>query len=102
MPTRKTKNSQVDRWVRLSDQIKKEVPQVSSWLFSTTDFVEVRFKARDDGTVLGIAKGYDSSGGPIVCFGVGYDVVLALMALDATIAGGHWRVDKPWKPVEGK
>jgi hypothetical protein len=57
------------------------------------------FKTRPDGTVLAVAKGYGTDGGPTVCFGVGYDMVLCLMALESTIAGNHWKEDKPW---EGK
>ena len=73
-------------------------PHLQAWLDSYDDFSELRIKARDDGTVLGIAKGYDSNGGPVVCFGVGYDGVAALLALDRAINGGNWRVDKPWSP----
>lgn len=72
--------------------------QVYAWWNRREDFGEIRLKARDDGTVLAIAKGYGSDGGPIVAFGTGYDVVSALKGLEGTIARGGWRPDKPWKP----
>ncbi len=68
------------------------------WKQRREDVVVIRLKARDDGTILAIIKGYDDSGGPVVAFGVGYDMVLALMAADSTIQGGFWKVDKPWTP----
>ena len=98
MPRKKQNNAAAQRWVEMDKRLRMELPQVSSWWHDAESFGELRLKARDDGTVLAIAKGYDSAGGPVVAFGVGYDVVLALMALDGTIAGGHWRKDKPWQP----
>jgi hypothetical protein len=98
MPTNRKNESSVERWVRLVDDLRAAVPHVMGWLTSVDDFKEIRIKAREDGTCLAIAKGYGSDGGPIVAFGVGYDAVLALMALDATLQGGHWRKDKPWQP----
>lgn len=98
MPTKKTQIGGIEKWTALVADIKRATPSVLAFLLDPNEFTEVRFKVRDDGTVLAIAKGLDSSGGPVVCFGVGYDFVLALMALDASIQGDNWRVDKPWKP----
>jgi hypothetical protein len=88
----------LDRWSQLAEEIRVRLPHLSSFLGDEQGFLEIRLKSRDDGTILGIAKGYNHEGMPIVCFGVGYDAVLALMALDATIQGDGWREDKPWKP----
>lgn len=88
----------VDRWVQLADSVRAQVPHLGAWLDEEEEFAELRLKRRDDGTTLAIAKGYGPDGGPIVCFGSGYGVWGALMAIDATIQGGRWRVDKPWSP----
>lgn len=96
MSDKRTQNGRSHNWVELSDSIKTGCPQLVAWYNTTDDFQELRFKARDDGTILAIAKGYGADGGPIVCFGVGYDVPAACLAINASIAGGHWRVDKPW------
>lgn len=98
MPTKPDKNAPVARWMRVDEQLRVELPQVMSIIEANSDFVELRLKARDDGTTLGILKVFGPDGGPMVCFGVGYGAVLALMALEATIAGGHWKVDRPWQP----
>lgn len=97
MPTNTRPSSPSDRWVALVEQFRADFPHLASWCMRPDEFGELRLKSRDDGTILAIAKGYGSEGGRIVSFGVGYDVILAFMALDSTIQGGHWRVDKPWK-----
>jgi len=71
-------------------------PQVYAWWNRAEDFGELRFKARDDGSVLAVAKGYDSDGSPVVAFGTGYDVVSALKGLEGAVARGGWRPDRPW------
>ncbi len=100
MPAVKSRVTESERWVSLADQFRSDFPHLGSWCFRPDEFSELRIKVRDDGTTLGIAKGYGSDGGPIVCFGVGYDIMLCLMALDASIAGGYWREDKPWVPKD--
>lgn len=92
----KTQGKAIERWVRFVEVFEKEIPHVASWWGSETDFSEIRVKARADGTCLAVAKGYGSSGGPVVCFAVGYDVASCFLALDATINAGAWKVDKPW------
>jgi hypothetical protein len=91
-------NVQVQAWQGLIEGLSTKLPHLCSWWDDMDDFIEIRCKARPDGTVLAVAKGYDSSGGKVVCFGVAYDVVGALMAVDRTIQSGNWRVDKPWDP----
>lgn len=97
MPRKARKFSGVDRWVELDKKLSTEIPHLTAWWLAIESFVELRLKARDDGTVLAIAKGFSSDGGPVVCFGVGYDCVLALMSIDQSIAGDNWKFDKPWQ-----
>lgn len=96
MPKKSSVRSASQRWLELVDVLGEHIPHVASWWSGVDDFEELRLKARPDGTTLAIAKGYDSSGGPVVCFGSGYGVEGALMALNASLQGGNWRVDKPW------
>lgn len=88
--------SKVTVWAEFEESIGERVPHLSAWLNDVDSFNELRLKARDDGTTLAIAKGYGEDGGPLVCFGVGYGVAATLMAIDATMQGGRWRVDVPW------
>jgi len=97
-PKKTQASSQAERWLAFEAELRRWVPHAAAWLSSVEEFRELRFKARDDGTVLAIAKGYGSDGGPTVCFGVGYDVITAFMQLDKTVQGGHWKFDKPWAP----
>lgn len=90
------KSSHQERWQDLEDTLKRNVPHVAAVLGRETEFVELRFKARDDGTILSLVKAYDPAGAPVIAFGAGYTVALSLMALDATVNGGNWREDKPW------
>lgn len=98
MPSKKKGKNAVESWTRVSALFSIEAPHLHGWLQDVESFSELRIKARDDGTFLAILKGFGRDGGPVVCFGVGYDVVLALLAVDSTIASGGWRVDKPWSP----
>lgn len=90
------KSGLVVRYNRLHDGVAELTPSLYAFLNDVEEFSELRVKARDDGSVLAIAKGYDSSGGPIVSFGVGYDAIGALLGIDGTIQAGKWKVDKPW------
>lgn len=90
--------SRNSRWVGFADHLGASVPTLRSWYDDTELFRELRLKARDDGTILAIAKGYDSAGGEVVCFGSGYDVASCLLSVDAAMQGGNWRVDAPWEP----
>lgn len=82
----------------LGEAVRLRLPHFASWYVDEESFGELRLKARDDGTTLAIAKGYGPDGGAVVCFGSGYGLIGALIAIDATIQGGRWRVDKPWQP----
>ncbi len=96
MPTRKHNNTLQSQWDKAAKQGRLQFPHLYGWLENVDAFSELRIKARDDGTYLAIAKGYGTDGGPVVCFGVGYDYTLAILALDKTIQAGKWRYDKPW------
>lgn len=98
MARKKTENSKIVAWNSLVDVMSERVPRFWSWCGDAEDFSELRLKAREDGTVLAIAKGYGPDGTPIVAFGSGYDLASAIVAIDATITGGHWRLDEPYQP----
>jgi hypothetical protein len=98
MQQKNKKRTQAERYAWVHDKLQEMVPHVFSFLMDEDDFVELRIKKQADGSCLAIAKGYDSDGSPVVCFGGGYGYVGALMAIDATIQGGNWRADKPWNP----
>ncbi len=94
---RTTKQETVQRrWEQSVAWWKLNIPSVSSKLFSSQDFVGLQLKAQDDGSVLAIIRAYGSDGAPMVAFGHGFDPMLALIALDATIQGGKWKEDLPW------
>lgn len=96
MAKKRRGGSSSERWIEFSEKIRAEVPHLSAWFEKEEDFVELRLKMRDDNTVLAIAKGFGPDGGPVVCFGSGYGVVGAMMAVDSAIQGGRWKYDKPW------
>lgn len=98
MANKTGRNTPGERYVNLTGVLKQQFPHLFAWCLDPNDFIELRFKARSDGTILAVAKGYDPAGAPVVAFGSGYDVVLALMAIDASINGGNWRRDKPYDP----
>lgn len=98
MPKKKSENKQMDRWQQVDAFLRLQIPHFMAWQGSQADFNSVKFLARDDGTTLAVAKGYAADGSPVVCFGVGYGMVMALMALDGTMQGDGWRVDRPWSP----
>lgn len=94
MSTRKDRPA--ERWAAVDGYLRLNFPHAASWWSDSNSFSELRVKSRDDGTVLAIAKGFGDDGAPVVCFGVGYDLVTAIMAIDATIQGGRWKKDTPW------
>lgn len=97
MSQKKSKETANQRWLTLVSQFQLNFPHIASYLFEEEEFRELRIKVMSDGVRLAIAKRFGSDGGPEVCFGSGYDPMLALMALDAAIQGGNWRFDKPWQ-----
>lgn len=98
MPNKKSRVSGQERFLAVIASFEEAFPQISAWCADEEDFSELRLKLRDDSSVLAIAKGYGSDGTPMVCFGVGYGVVGALLGLEGSIQGNNWRVDKPWAP----
>lgn len=98
MVRKQNKRSGGERLVEFDASFLKYVPHLRAFFSNEESFIDIRLKARDDGTILVIAKEYSSDGTPMVCFGVGYGVVAALLAIDATMNGGRWKIDKPWQP----
>lgn len=89
--------------VQLEGTLRLQFPHLLAVLLEEREFIELRVKARDDGTTLSIVKKYGPDGKPIVCFGVGYGVVGSLLGIDASINAGAWKNDRPWvrdKPVQ--
>lgn len=94
---RKTKkNNRSSAWLALDQVIKNEVPHLAAVLADEEDFISFHIKMRDDGSVIGVLKRFGSDGGKLVCFGSSYTVSGCFVAVDATIQGGNWKVDKPW------
>ena len=97
MPRKTASESPVYAWEQIVTYLSKQLPHLSSVLNDAGEFRGLSVVARDDGTCLAMVKGYSADGGLTICFGIGYDTVLALMAVDRTIQGGHWKVDKPYE-----
>jgi len=92
------KRSPAELWSSNNSKLRGMIPHCYSVFSDAENFISLHIKARDDGTVLAVAKQYGDDGRPVVAFGSGYDVMAGLMGLDSSIQGGHWRVDKPWEP----
>lgn len=88
------KNSKQTRWVELAEELQKRLPNLAAVYNDPGVFRGLSVNARDDGTLLAIVRGYGPDGGPVVCFGNGYDIAAALLAVDASLQGGHWKADK--------
>jgi hypothetical protein len=95
------KKTEVERFVELHDYIKDALPHLYGFLTDEDDFVGLSIKRKADGTFLSLAKGFDSDGGPVVCFGTGYGAIGCLFGIDSTIQAGNWRKDKPWNGGAG-
>lgn len=97
--TRKTNsNSPARKMVGIDEELFRRVPHFLSWSNDSDSFREIRLKFRPDGTTLAIAKGYAEDGSLVVCFGAGYGIAGALIAVDGTINSGNWREDRPYSP----
>lgn len=74
------------------------LPQLGAFLVrENPDMVSLTLKQRGVGDWLAVLKAFDADGGPIVCFGTGFDVVGCLLGLEGALAANRWRVDKPWE-----
>lgn len=95
-----SKKRVVDRsgqhFAELDEELRAYLPHLVSWWSKEEEVRGVSVKARPDGGFLAVAKGYESDGSEIVAFGLGFGVIGSLMALDMTLQGGNWKVDKPW------
>lgn len=96
MATKKKRVSGAERYLAVGEQLAAQLPHLFSVLSEEDDFIELRIKAKPDGSTLALLKRFGSDGGPVICFGVGYGAVGSLMAINATVASGNWREDKPW------
>jgi hypothetical protein len=95
MATKNRNNPELNRIVLLMEGIRSAAPQLYAWLNDTADFREVRIYIRDDGEMLGVAKGYNGDGAPVICFGSGFDVFSCLLGLNGAITADRWREDRP-------
>ena len=98
MPRKSSKLSGSQLYVAIDEQLSELLPNLYSVITSESDFISLHLKLREDGSTLAIAKRHADDGHPVVIFGNGYGVSGALLAVDASIQGGNWRDDKPWKP----
>lgn len=90
-----------DGVTRLRDGLSSGCSNVYALLQKTPeDFAELRVKQRAAGDFMGILKYYAPDGTPMVVFGWGYDALTALMGLNAALAAGKGRIDRPWAPGE--
>lgn len=62
------------------------------------DASQVTFKHQGENVWLVVVKRYGDDGAPQVLFATAYDFVGAVLAVNAAIASGSWKPDKPWKP----
>ena len=89
-----------ERWIRFTKNWQEAVPHLAGVVLNEADFERMLVKVRPDGTVLALVKSYGPDGGLVVAFGSGYGVIPAFLALDASIQGGNWRKDAPWRPTK--
>jgi hypothetical protein len=65
-------------------------------LANEEDFTSLLIKHRGPMDWIVVAKKTGDDGGPLVCFGTGFDLVGALLGLEGTLASDRWRVDAPY------
>lgn len=90
--------NRADRFKYGEKWLREIATQVTALGMNDSDFLEYRFKRREDGTVLAIAKRIGDDGAPQVCFAQGWDWPTALFMLEESMAANAWRAEKPWKP----
>lgn len=76
--------------------IEERLDALYAVLIDAPSFLELRVKARDDGTCYALVKRTGPDGAPLVAFGSGYDALSALDGLEGTVHAGNWRTDKPY------
>jgi hypothetical protein len=85
-----------DPLLQLHWALQEQVDQLYALLTTNEDFLELRIKARLDGTCYALAKVTGTDGQPVVAFGSGYDALSALWGLEGAVHAGNWRPEKPW------
>lgn len=89
------------REVSLERALRVALPQLAGLLLREDQgFLELRIKQRAYAEVVVVVKREDAAGGTEVLFGVGYDVLGALLGADGAMAGNRWREDRPWTPTQ--
>lgn len=103
----KSKRVNLPDWARNIPQLAlhtafmEQLDALYSVMSDRASFIELRLKARDDGSCYALCKRADESGTPVVAFGTGLDVFTALEGLEGAIHAGNWRADKPYTPRAG-
>lgn len=89
-------------YVRLEAALQSATPQVYNlYRGDALDFVSLSVRHRGANDFIAVLRSLDEDGGPIVCFGTGFDYVGALLGLEGAVMGNRWRKDEPWeKPGE--
>jgi len=95
------KSSKAAQFLEFHEFIMGYFPQVYSVLTDSERFQDIRFYFRGDDGYLGVLKGYSSDGGPVVCFGSGYDVLSCFFSLEGSVAADAWKIDKPYESRNG-
>lgn len=62
------------------------------------DALSLTLKCRGAGDWIAVAKRVGADGATEVIFATGFDFVSCFLALNGSMAGNRWRVDKPWVP----
>ena len=58
------------------------------------DFINFKITLSGEGYFLAVAKKYDDSGTPVICFGGGSDPASCMVNLSTSIGMGKWKIDK--------
>ena len=91
-------NNHESGYIRVHGVLKGAMPQFSSLcLDGDDDFVSCTIRHRAAGDYVAVIKALDGDGGPVVCFGNGFDLVSALLGIEGTLAADRWQADKPFK-----
>lgn len=62
--------------------------------------VSLSFRCRGPGDWIGVCKRQGDGDEPEVVFGSAFDFVSAVVAVNAAMQAGKWRVDEPWTPSD--
>lgn len=92
-------NSPQTPYTRLDSTLRSVLVQIFSMVDGQGhDLVGINVKKRGEQDWIVVIKAYGADGGPIVCFGNGFDISGGLLAAEGAVAAERWREDKPWQP----